>query len=364
MLSRCDFDAQSEAAVAPDAISVAAAFASMGDKRVKRRFWPTHIYDYNYKVSEGYYKPQSDYMFSSNFERSRYSPPKHATYAERFASSPWYGNAYGLPYRKEYSALNEPLLKPSEHPFHESPLVQQIKDQGEREIPLHVRASRRRRKFEEEDEQLGIRPPRLPRTFSLDNDRKNRPLPSYKDISEKLRNLDSELVRLAPRRSGFTEENYTLPSGAKVHKYTRTEVSHYDSSRPPIGSRVRKFSFNEDSSDLLPKPRQRISSVGESSNFMRTSRRSSIEDEDDAFGLAPYSGRAARLREMRKLQQSRDITEGVHQLVEKMRSSKLNPEHGYTDRKEKGLRPSEIDPHFIEDEKIKNTFTYNVKRKH
>lgn len=330
------------------------------DKRVKRKIWPTHIYDYNYKVSEGYYKPQKNFMETySSIDRSRYSPPKHQSYAERFASNPWYGSAYGYPYRKDQAALNEPLLKPSERPVRTSSLVRDMKEQGERDIPLHIRASRRRKRFEEEDDLLGIRSLPSSRTNSRDRDEKVRLHPRFKDIGEKLRSLDAELIRLAPRRSSVTENSYTSPSGTTV-----TKSSHYESStssRPPISPRVRKTSFNEEFSQLPPRPRARISSVGEMQSFQRSSRRSSINEDED-LPVGPYSGRANKLREERRLKESREITEGIHTMIEKMRTNRYNPEHGYTDRQERGIRPSTLDPHLKED-KTYSSFAYGLSRK-
>jgi hypothetical protein len=331
----------------------------MGDnksksKRGQRKFFPTRIYDYNYKVSESYYKPQTDFMDYGSDARTRYEPPKHQSYAERFASNPWYGSTHGLPYRSDYSALNEPLLKPSENPVRSSSLLKEIRALEEQDIPLNIRANRRRRRFEEEDEKLGIRP----RQLSLGREEKPRLPPRYRDVADKLRSLDAELIRLAPRRSSVTENTYTGPSGSSYQSSYKSEASHYNSSsaRPPISPRVRKTSYNEDFADLPPRPRGRVSSFTEQTTSR--SRRSSITEQDD-FGPGLYSSRAGKLRDERRLRESREMTDNVHKMVEKMRATKLNPEDGYKLPKS---APSTLDSRLKDERKIPASFVYGVNR--
>lgn len=290
-------------------------------------------------------------MHAAAFNRLRYSPPKHQSYAERFASNPWYGNTSGLPYRNENSALNEALLKPSEHPHRSSSLVKEIRDIEDRDIPLHIRASRRRRRFEEQDEELGIRS-RLGRQRSVED--RSRLAPRYKDVADKLRSLDVELQRLAPRRISVTRDNYTSPSETYQSSY-KSEAAHYDSSssRPPPSPRVRKISFNEEFSDLPPRPRGRVSSFTEQSSRVR--RTSVTEDED--LGPAPYFSKASKLREDRRMKESRDVTDNVHKMIEKMRIGRVNPEDGYNLPKDS---PSTLDFHLKEERKIPSSFVYGL----
>lgn len=292
-------------------------------------------------------------MGTSTLDRHRYSPPKHQSYAERFASNPWYGNTAGLPYRNENSALSGPLLKPSEHPHRSSSLVKEIRDLEDRDIPLHIRASRRRRRFEEEDEELGIRP-RFGRQRSFED--KSRLAPRYKDVADKLRSLDVELQRHAPRRTSVTKDSYTTPSGTYQSSYKR-EVANYDSSssRPPPSPRVRKISFNEEFSDLPPRSRARVSSFSEQSTRIR---RSSITEDED-LDPAPYFTKASKLREERRMKESRDVTDNVHKMIEKMRVGRVNPEDGYKVPKE---TPSTLDFQLKEERKIPSSFVYGLHR--
>lgn len=318
----------------------------MGDnKRTQRRFWPTRIYDYNYKVSEGYYKPQKNFMDTGSLERLSYSPPKHQSYAERFAANPWYGEKRGLPYTSSTSALNEPLLKPSERP-RSSSLLREMKDQAANDVPLHIRANRRRRRFEDEDEALGIRP-RASRRQTFETSEQYRLPPRYKDVGEKLRSLDAELIRLAPRRQSANEDSY---------------LSSSYNDKPPASPRARKISYNEELTQLPPRPRARISSVGEIGLMPRSRRTSITEDEESSSGN--YTTRSQRFREERRLKESREITDGIHKMIEKMRTNKLNPEDGYFDRKERGIRPHAIDPKLREEQKHSDKFVYGDSRKY
>lgn len=288
-------------------------------------------------------------MRSSSVERNRYSPPTHLSYAERFAKEPWYGNRKGLPYSSDIAALNEPLLKPSENPHRCSSLLKEIKAQEDTHIPLNVRASRRRKRFEEEDHELGIRPRHL-------SQERIRLAPRYRDVSDKLRSLDAELVKLAPRRTFLPDNELNDSSVSVAKKSSRSEYSsNYDSSsKPPISPRTRKVSENDEFLVLPPKPRGRIGSVGELSSF---SYHSSKEDD----GLPKmYSSRAHKLREEIRQRESKEMTDNIHKMIEKMRTNKLNPEDGYRLPKS---TPSTLDFHLREEHKIPSSFVYGVNKK-
>jgi len=82
----------------------------MDEKKWKRKL-PCRIYDYNYKVGESYYNPQTNYIESRDNLRNKVVPPDCASYAERFATKPFYGSAYGLPYEDYEAALTQPLVQ-------------------------------------------------------------------------------------------------------------------------------------------------------------------------------------------------------------------------------------------------------------
>lgn len=81
----------------------------------KNRWKPRHhigIYDYNYKVGESYYHPQTTYIHNRPIEPSpsaHEKPPESQTYAERFAENPIYGSAHGLPYADSQSVFRQPM---------------------------------------------------------------------------------------------------------------------------------------------------------------------------------------------------------------------------------------------------------------
>jgi len=78
----------------------------------KNKWKPRHhigIYDYNYKVGQSYYNPQTSYINERKVEgKPSDKPPECQTYAERFASKPIYGSAHGLPYAETESVFRQP----------------------------------------------------------------------------------------------------------------------------------------------------------------------------------------------------------------------------------------------------------------
>jgi len=78
----------------------------------KSKWKPRHhigIYEYNYQVGESYYKPQTKYIHNRPVEaNTSEKPPESRTYAERFASDPYYGTARGLPYAESESVFRQP----------------------------------------------------------------------------------------------------------------------------------------------------------------------------------------------------------------------------------------------------------------
>jgi len=82
------------------------------DKSKWKRKVPTRIYDYNYKVGESYYNPQTDFISNRELLSSRKAPPPEAqTYAERFASRPFYGTTRGLPYGEAEAESLKPIQR-------------------------------------------------------------------------------------------------------------------------------------------------------------------------------------------------------------------------------------------------------------
>lgn len=317
----------------------------MGDDAKWKRRTPSRIYDYNYKVSEGYYKPQTDFMSSRSLNRNREVPPEHQSYAERYASNPWYGGTRGLPYNDSKAAMNEPMLKLADRHMRSSSLLRDMKKEEEEDIPLNLRASRRKKKFEEEEEKLGIRP-RFSRTISWDSGTNLKTDLSSK-INQRIRNLDDELHRstrtalLADTPSKWSydldrptsrirhkEESYSLPSGGSVRRSSHTESRYQSSSssKPPIIP-SRKISFSDEVAQF--KPRMRLHSGGDYAALPRSSRRTSVDYDDEETSSSLYTSKAGKLREERRMRESRELAENVTNLVEKMRIKDIDPEGAY-----------------------------------
>jgi len=308
------------------------------DKNKWKRKVPTRIYDYNYKVGESYYNPQTDFISDRELLRQRKAPPPEAqTYAERFASRPFYGAARGLPYDDSQAES----LKPLQRRAHSASRARSSRDREVDDVPTTSRAGRsrdRKLSFNLDDFDADVK--KSFKDFSLDCDNDIKPKSSkskfslvddsdfkipvrrfsvdvhrdardtadefqirpenkselmkkFKDIEKEFEKANA-LERRTPSRSNQYEssawnDELNIPGRKSVR---RDEVSYTD---PSSGSKVHKSSYSESSkfesssSSKPPLPPSKISrllSSDDDSDFklpsMPRHRRISMSELSDA----------------------------------------------------------------------------------
>jgi len=245
----------------------------MSDKSKWKRKLPTRIYDYNFKVSEGYYAPQTEFIETRPLHRDKVTPPEHATYAERFVERPWYGGVKGLPYSERESVLNNPpIIRPRSASM--SRLTTPTRTFQEDEEPISSRLSRGRS--------------RLGSVSRLDDDDDDDELYSRHDlqefdVKEELRKINEQLhtakvrpgLPVAPRsyvdtpritQSEWRRRNKYLPlNDPTPSKYSSMENISARPPLPPSTSTIRKSSISIESQFEEKPPvslRTRRASVG------------------------------------------------------------------------------------------------------
>lgn len=313
----------------------------MSDKEQNKwkRKVPTRIYDYNYKVGESYYNPQTEFIENREFLTTRKAPPPEAqTYAERFASRPFYGKAYGLPYGEEEAQrahrrraasagrASRASRESDDIPL-STPRAGRSRDRklsfNDDDFDLDVRKALkglslgaddlpRRSKFSLDDEtdfQVPVRRASavldrdLAEEFAIRPENKSELMKKFKALEREFKKADemergttsrksehsawSDELGLPGKRSVKRDEvSYTDPAtGAKVHKSSFQESSKFESSstssskpphlpRPPRPSRL--VSVDSDLDFKVPsRPRSRRISLGDVSG-----------DDMDIRGLA------------------------------------------------------------------------------
>lgn len=242
----------------------------MSDKSKWKRKLPTRIYDYNFKVSEGYYAPQTEFIETRPLYRSNVAPPEHATYAERFSQRPWYGGVKGLPYSESESVLDKPIIRARSASM--SRLSTPTRTFQEDEEPISSRLSRGRSRLGsvsrlDDDDLYGNQ------TVYTSND-----LQEF-DVKEELRKINEQLhtakvlpgLPVAPR-SYVDTPRITQSEWRRRNKYLplndNTSSRENVSARPPLPpsiSTIRKSSINIESEFETKPPvslRTRRASIG------------------------------------------------------------------------------------------------------
>lgn len=346
----------------------------MNDDPKWKRKQPTRIYDYNFKVSEAYYNPQTEYISDRDLLRSKVIPPECQSYAERFAKKPWYGHAKGLPYNESESACGQPLVNRRAVSASRASSIMQDREDN---VPSHIRVRRRTKAIEEEignDDKYREKPRRYhfedemdykPSIFTKElrsdlnklSDKINAPAPRRASVS-----LDMDDIlgsqSLQPRRSSVSYElpvfdselnlpgtqsisksksSYTLPSsGAKVSKSSYVETKSFES-KPPTGARPRKTTESEVSFELPPRvPRSRKVSLDEFS-YRPPRNLEALQSDDYDIKLS-----ASELRDMRRAKESDELTEKIRGTISKMRSHDIDKEAAYKYTRQ--MRSSSLDP--------------------
>jgi len=307
------------------------------DKNKWKRKVPTRIYDYNYKVGESYYNPQTDFISDRELLRQRKAPPPEAqTYAERFASRPFYGTARGLPYDDSQAEISKPIQRRA----HSASRARSSRDRELDDEPTTSRTGRsrdRKLSFNLDDFDADVKKSfkdfsldcdndikpkskskfsliddsdfKIPvRRFSIDVNRdardtgdefqiraenKSELMKKFKDIEKEFEKANA-LERRTPSRSNQYEQTawndeLNIPGRKSVR---RDEVSYTD---PSSGSKVHKSSYSEaskfessSSSSKPPRPPRvsRLLSSDNDSEFklpsMPRHRRISMSELSDA----------------------------------------------------------------------------------
>lgn len=352
------------------------------------------IYDYNYKVGESYYNPQTDYIGSKPLSRTSTSekPPEAQTYAERFASSPIYGHTRGLPYDESQSVFRQPMASLSTGTrSRASSLSREPGKRGssvsrdpEPDVPSY--GSRRRSLF---DEDFDYAPSKPIKKYSFDNSFQE-PIKSS-DLKDKLRKISDDYNKppkwqpprnFEKREVTFRKEygplgqpiikreelTYSIPDTSKSYrKSSIVESSSSYDSKPPLSLRTRRSSIgtgDELSSSISSIRRRKFSEDASSGLSPRPSRyldSSRCEDTSSKFGSAN------QFREARKIKESEELTDHIQKMVNKMKSHHLDDASADIRGYSHTLRATSLDP--IEDDGHRsrsrqrarlNQFTYGV----
>jgi len=346
----------------------------MSDKSKWKRKLPTRIYDYNFKVSEGYYAPQAEFIETRPLHRSNVIPPEHASYAERFAERPWYGGVRGLPYPDSEAAINKPMVRARSASM--------------------SRLSTPTRTFDEDDEPVSSRlsrgRSRLGSVSRLDDDDFYTPndLQSV-DVKEELRNINEKLhsAKMKPglpvcprsyvdtpritqsewrRRNKFLPMNDpslvenapvrpSLPPSSSARK-SSISIETKVESKPPVSFRTRRASvgsvtFDDDDED-----------IDISSTIMRKSRSRNVSfsDSTDMPPRPPSTNRlieenerrhfnAQQMADARRLQASEELSDYINRKLDKLSSlSSSNLQDvdvPYKTHYSRRIRASSMDPY-------------------
>ncbi|XP_063843478.1 uncharacterized protein LOC135090556 [Scylla paramamosain] len=343
-----------------------------------RRKLPYRIYDYNYKVGESYYNPQTSYIEERDNLCKKSDPPECASFAERFAARPFYGK-YGLPYGEHQAALNQPLA----HPRRSSSGSRGSRNEPDDE-PLFGRTGRgrdraprnRRLSFSFDDDDEDFAPPPQPRRrFSLaDSLDFKTPVSKYVDsdygfrssvgkentandktvipnvlsdaIREDIKKLEKQFRKAntldrgtggkrsqswtevvyndamnAPGKRSVKRENvsFTDPkTGSNVRKSSYQESSRFQSSKPPRAPpRPMRLLSMEDAAPEKPRARRRHVSMSDDTDFNLSSRSSLKSDSDDKFSSA------RKMAVERRAKESEELTNNINMMLDKMRKHSL-----------------------------------------
>lgn len=374
----------------------------MNEKKWKRKL-PYRIYDYNYKVGESYYQPQTEYIDSRDNLRNKVVPPDCASYAERFAAKPIYGSAYGLPYQEHESALAQQLVhrRPSSASRHD------VRDHDRDNVPSSSRLGReqerapRDRKFSfnlGEDEQdkprrkfslvddLDFKVPvsryvdsdfgfrsSLDRDNLVSDDSMGIPSAMKDSIQRDIKKLEKRFKKAdtlergtgGPRSQQWHEVAYNdrddkptrkssvkcdnvsyrdPATGATVRKASYQETSRRESASkppraPPKPSRL--LSIEDSDFKALPRPRRRHLSLSDGDNIdFKLSSRSTRAGGDD--NIERKFSNSKKVFDNRRAIESEELSNNINKMINKMRKHSLTgDEPSYSSR---FLRASSMDP--------------------
>lgn len=335
---------------------------------------PTHIYDYNYKVGESYYNPQTYYIDSKPLSKNTSSyvkPPEAQTYAERFSGNPIYGKTRGLPYDVSQSVYNQPLAS-------------RLTGTGGRGSSLPKqpgkthRASSLSRNPEPEPSTYGSRFNRRSSLFDDDDFATSQPFKKYS-----LGSSDADRVREFTSRDRMhraVDDFLKSPIKSPARDYEASEVKFrqeygprgqpiikrekYTYTLPETSKPPRKSSFVQSSEFSSSKPplslRTRRSSLGPGEDFSTSTTRTNVRtrkySEDSSSALPPRPARFSReentssytsardMRDARRAVESDDLTENIMKMVNKMKSHHLDDATADIRSISRTVRAASVDP--------------------
>jgi len=356
----------------------------MNDKKKWNRRLAPHIYDYNYKVGESYYTPQTSYIEARDLIQSRRPPPGAMSYAERYHENPIYGSARGLPYDSSQSELSKPLAsrraqsasraRSRDREVDDVTSDSRLGRSKDRKVSFNVDDYRSKFKIDDAlnfqepirrytrksekiagEEDFDIKPKvkeelenefqRIKKEFRKADSLERGSVPKTTQYEETVYNSD---LGVPGRRSVKREEvSYTLPpSGSKVRKSSYTETSKFESSRPPRAPKPSRLGSLDDDLDFkLPSRTSRLrkfstSEIDDDEFNLKyqiprpNSRKRTIEDETKFHqGLS--------LREQRRAQESEQLSANISNLIDKMKNHEIEDGYKFT----RTIRSSSLDPY-------------------
>jgi len=276
------------------------------------------IYDYNWKVGESYYNPQTSFIGTKPVQRTPANkPPEAQTFAERYAAAPIYGSAYGLPYDESQSVFNKPCAL-----ITSGTRRSQSASRPESETSRYLASLRPKEPFKRDDCQLfrqtslstgNLAAPKsalkkTPSGNSLES-ASERQIRRFKEEFDSYR---SPRGRVEEKKVSFKHE--TGPSGREVVKREETTVSsggyYSDSlaSKPPVSLRPSRKSSVGSTDYTIP-----------SSRFENSVKFSSQQNVQTEGSISKYKN-AQQFRDIKRRMESDALSDQIRKTLNQMSS--------------------------------------------
>jgi len=334
---------------------------------------PSRIYDYNYKVGQSYYTPQTEYIGSKPLQRTeQYKPPEAQTYAERFASSPIYGRAHGLPYDGKNSVYRQPspVLKSgtsrASSVSRDSDTSGYLASLGPKDkFNVEDRRAFRRQSLCEDSSGSDKNPNRdssRTRSSALDELRKikenlQNDLKKITSLPPVPRRADEKKIvfkhETGPRGDTIIKREETISSSPRVYRRFSTSQDETDGQHQ-MSFRKRKTSFSEPETVETPSYfRARRASFGQSDNlqipsskfenFVKYSSQTNVGSS--AGDETPRYRSVAHFREARKVLDSEEIADKIKKTFENQKGRYVEEASADIASMSRALRGSRLDPY-------------------
>lgn len=344
-------------------------------------------------MGESYYSPQTDYIGHRPLTRENASkPPEAQTYAERFATNPIYGSAYGLPYDQNSSVFNQPMASTRASrrtPSRASSLTRDSSagrdGYGSYGSSGSRSGARRRSLFDDDDDDFKLSKPI--KKYSLGSSEYD-PIKSS-DLRSRIKKMGEDFGKsiaydtAPPRGTERTETTWKTNINSKGQPIVQRQDITYTS--PVSGSTYRRSSVAELPYESSTRTRRSSIGGGEESNTTTTSTRTRKYSESSSsnYGRPPRPQRtsleessssrftsAQSMRDARKLKDSEELSESINKMVNKMRSHHLDDADADIRSISRTVRAASLDP--FEDDGPRsrsrqrarlNQFTYGVSKR-